>query len=228
MTDGRFADLSHPIVSGAPGYPGLPVARIEPYLSHDASRPLYADQAEFEITRLFLVGNTGTFLDSPYHRHRDAPDTAALPLRAIAGLRICRLPALLPPGGRAIDRELPRWVRHGDAVLLQTDWDARWGTPAYWEPGPFVSDLLLDRLLTAGVGLVGIDAWNVDDTADPARPVHTRLLAAGVPIVEHLTGLGAVPTRGARLFAVPPPVVGAASMPIRAFAELPAPRRGGF
>jgi kynurenine formamidase len=221
----RLVELSHPIVSGAPGYPGLPVPRVEPWLAHDASRSLYADQAEFEITRIFLVGNTGTYLDSPYHRHRHLPDIAGLQLERLANLPAIRL--TVRDGARAVDAMLPPDVA-GAAVLIHTGWDRRWGRDAYWAPGPFVATALVDRLLEAGVGLVGIDAWNIDDPADPARPVHTSLLGAGIPIVEHLTGLDGVPARGARFFAVPAPIVGAASMPVRAFAELPRRRVGGF
>ena len=217
---GRLIDLSHVIVSGRAGYPGLPVPRVEPWLSHVASRATYGGQAEFEITRLFLVGNTGTYLDSPRHRFADAADVADLPLDRLAGLPALRLDVPGGSGGRSI--ELSGSLDHlaGAAVLLRTGWDARWGTARYWEPAPHVGRSLAGRLVTAGVALVGIDGPNVDDTRDLSRPAHTLLLGAGIPIVEHLRGLERVPDRGSRFSAIPAPIRGATTLPVRAFAEL--------
>jgi kynurenine formamidase len=220
VTGQRLVDLSHPVISGALGYPGLPVARIEPYIAHAASRPAYDGQAEFEITRVFLVGNTGTYLDSPYHRDPGRPDVAALPLSSIAGLPGRRVRSdWRGPGPRPVRPALPNDLV-GCAVLIATGWDRRWGHPAYWRPGPFVDTRLADELVAAGVALVGVDFWNVDDIRDPSRPAHTRLLRAGIPIVEHLTGLDALPDSGFRFTAVPAPIQAAASLPVRAFAEM--------
>lgn len=215
----RFVDLSHPVVGGEAGYPGLPAPRIEPYISHAASRASYGELAEFEITRLFLVGNSGTYLDSPAHRFAGAADVAALPISVLAGLPGIVVDVPTSPTDRSAEVALPPAFA-GHAVLLRTGWDARRGTRAYWEPAPYVSSALAARLVDGGAALVGTDAWNVDDTADPARPAHTRLLRAGIPIVEHLANLGALPAAGFRLFAVPAPVRGATSLPVRAFAEL--------
>ena len=106
----------------------------------------------------------------------------------------------------------------GRAVLVRTGWDRRWGTPEYWEPGPFIAADQIERLRRAA--LVGVDFANIDDTTDAARPAHTRLLDAGIPIVEHLTGLADLPRAGFRFTAVPPAIVRGASFPVRAFAEL--------
>ncbi len=189
MATSRFVDLSHPIESGQPGYPGLPAPRIEAYLTRAASRANYQDQAEFEISRIEMVGNTGTYLDSPYHRFEGRPDVAELPLETVTGLPGHRLDGRLGPDGRSVALDLPSGLA-GAAVLIRTGWDARWGTPAYWEPGPFVGAVAVGALIEANVALVGVDFWNVDDTGDPARPAHTRLLDAGILIVEHLRGLG--------------------------------------
>lgn len=218
----RHVDLSHPIASGIRGYPGLPAPRIEAHISHLASRPTYAGAAEFEITRVFMVGNSGTYLDSPYHRFAGSTDIAGLPLAALAGLPGRVIEAQVHD--RRIDVRLdPDDDLEGAAVLVQTGWDRHWGSDHYWRPAPFVTGRLAERLVALGVGLVGIDSWNVDDVEDPARPVHTTLLGAGIPIVEHLTGLDLLPRRGFRFSAVPAPVVGAASMPVRAYAELEDP-----
>lgn len=224
----RLVDLSHPIVSGRAGYPGLPVPRVEPYISHEASRAMYGGLAQFEITRLFLVGNTGTYLDSPFHRHPGAPDIAALPLAAVAGMDGLCLDAVIGEDGRRIEDLVAADgapaaddALGGAAILVRTGWDERYGSAAYWLPGPFLSDELAGRLIRGGAGLVGVDCWNVDDPGDPARPVHTRLLGAGIPIVEHLTGLGRLPSAGFRFHAAPVAVEGAASLPVRAYAEIP-------
>jgi arylformamidase len=73
-------------------------------------------------------------------------------------------------------------------------------------------------LREAGASLVGIYSLNIDDTADLTRPVHTMLLGAGIPIVEHLCGLSALPDTGASFFAVPTKVKAVGTFPIRAFA----------
>lgn len=216
-----FVDLSHPVVSGESGYPGLPAPRIEPHIAHAASGPAYAGRASFEISRAFLVGNSGTYLDSPAHRIPGAPDVASLPLEAVAGLPGVVIDAGTTGAARAIRVAMPRGLR-GAAVLFRTGWDARRGTRAYWEPAPFVPGELARELADAGVALVGIDTWNIDDVDDPERPAHTRLLGAGIPIIEHLARLAQLPSGDFRLFAVPAPIVGAASFPVRVFAELPA------
>lgn len=217
-----FADLAHEVVSGSPGHPGLPVPRVEPWRSHAASRPDYDGRAEFEITRIFLVGNSGTTIDSPYHRFPEGADVAGLPLASIAGVPGRRVDVASTASRRAIVVPGSLDALTGTAVLFRTGWDARWGTEAYWRDAPFVDRSLARRLVEARVALVGIDGPNVDDTGDLARPAHTLLLRAGIPIVEHLRGLDRVPLAGFRFFAVPAPIRGAAALPVRAFAELDA------
>lgn len=212
----RFVDLSHRLVDGMPVAPGLPRPRFEPFLSHAASRPIYAGQAEFEITRLFLVGNSGTAIDSPYHRHAQLASVAQLPLERLVGL-----------DGRCVDAkgdvplkvDLPARLA-GHALLLRTGWDRRWGADDYWSGGPYLGDALAALLEEARIGLLGVDFANVDDPRDLARPVHTRLLGAGIPIIENLRGLDQLPAAGFRLFALPPAIDGAAATPVRVVAEL--------
>lgn len=200
-------------------YPGLPSPRVEPLLSHLASRDNYAGRAEFTITRLFLVGNTGTYLDSPWHRHPDRADLASLPLETLAGLDAICLDARTRDG-RAVLLDAVADELAGKAVLVRTGWDTRWETADYWLPGPFLADAALELLVTAGSALVGVDFWNADDPARLDRPAHTRLLGAGIPIVEHLRGLDQLPRTGFRFYAVPPAIRGAASFPVRAFAQV--------
>lgn len=215
----KLVDLSHPITDGMQAYPGLPAPKIGAHLDHAASREKYQDKAEFYLGKVEMVGNVGTYIDAPFHRYPGGVDLARLPLESIAYVPGVVLDAPLQ-SPRAVDIADPGDLR-GKAVLVRTGWSNRWGTPAYWEPGPFLSARSIETLLDARVALVGVDFWNVDDTTDPARPAHTRLLAAGVPIVEHLTDLQALPRAGFRFTAVPPPLVKGASFPVRAFAQIP-------
>lgn len=215
----KLVDLSHPIHDGMASYPGLPSPKIGAHLDHASSRERYQNKAEFFLGKVEMPGNVGTYLDAPFHRYPEGVDLAGLPLESIAAL-----PGVCFEGvanaKRAVELGDVGDVR-GKAVLVRTGWDRRWGTPAYWEPGPFLAASSVDALVRGGAKLVGVDFWNVDDTTDPARPAHTKLLGAGIPIVEHMSGLGALPRQGFRFSAVPPPLVKGASFPVRAFAELP-------
>jgi arylformamidase len=216
----RIVDLSHAIEHGMVTYKGLPAPVICDFLSREQSRALYADGTEFHIGRIDLVANTGTYIDSPFHRHADGVDIAGLPLA-----RLADVPAVVVrvtgQSARAIDRHTfeSSDVR-GKAVLVHTGWDANWRTDAYFEGHPFLTAAAAGALRDAGVALVGIDSYNIDDTGDNARPVHTILLGAGIPIVEHLCGLDQLPIEGARFTAVPAPVRGLGTFPVRAFATL--------
>lgn len=215
----RHIDLSHPIETGMAAYPGLPSPRIEPLVSHAASRATYAGRAEFTITRVSMVGNTGTYLDAPWHRHPERPDLAGLRIEKLAGLDAICLDGQAEEDG-AIRIEASEAKVAEKAVLIRTDWDRRWGELDYWLAGPHLHRSTVDLLLRGPALLVGVDFSNVDDTDDPARPAHTRLLGAGIPIVEHLTGLDNLPPTGFHFSAVPPAIRGAGSFPVRAFAEV--------
>ena len=216
---GIFVELNHPISDGMAAYPGIPAPRVGALLDHDASRPRYSGKAEFHLGKYELAGNTGTYIDSPFHRHRDGLDLSEVPLHRLAGV-----PGLVLRPAPSSPRALALLARpedlRGRAVLVQTGWDRRWGTPSYWEPGPFLAEVTVDLLVRSEPALVGVDFWNVDDTGDPVRPAHTRLLGAGIPIVEHLCHLDALPATGFRFFALPLRLVGGSSFPVRAVAEL--------
>jgi kynurenine formamidase len=169
-----------------------------------------------------MVGNTGTYLDSPFHRWEDGEDLAGLPLPAVAELPAEVVRATGGPGGIGAAALAGAAVR-GAAVLLHTGWDRHWGTTAYGDPAPFLTRDGAELLVERGAVLVGIDSVNIDDTADPERPAHSVLLRAGVPIVEHLTGLAGLPSTGARFTAAPPRVHDFGTFPVRAFASVPAP-----
>lgn len=215
----RFIDLSHDVESGMITYKGLPAPIICDFLSREASRGHYAEGTEFLIGQVEMVGNTGTYLDAPFHRFADGIDLAELPLSSLADLETVVIDATTA-SGRAIDAGLlpePDELR-GKAVLVRTGWDRHWRTDAYYEGHPFLTAEAATLLVHAGARLVGIDSYNIDDTDDGARPVHTALLGADIPIVEHMTNLGALPPRGARFFAVPVKIRRFASFPVRAFA----------
>jgi kynurenine formamidase len=216
---GRLVDLSHAVEHGLRTYPGLPEPAISTYLSHDESRGRYAPGTEFHIGRIEMVANTGTYLDSPFHRYRDGADLSALALESLADLRgrVVDAPA---SGRRVTASELPDADLAGQAVLFRTGWSRHWGTPRYFELHPFLDGELANRLVASRVALVGIDSLNIDDTQGGERPVHSALLRAGIPIVEHLTGLDELPTTGFRFFAVPVKVRGMGTFPVRAFARL--------
>ncbi|HEV2290277.1 MAG TPA: cyclase family protein [Gemmatimonadales bacterium] len=224
----RFIDVSHTVEHGMVTYKGLPAPLICDYLSREHSRARYAAGTEFQIGQISMVANTGTYVDSPFHRYADGKDLSELSLESLADVEclVVRAPGdgeRVGDGSRAAsgtaidvapfdDAEL-----HGSAVLFHTGWDRHWRTERYFEGHPFLTAALAERLASAGVRLVGIDSHNIDDTAANSRPVHSTLLGAGIPIVEHLTGLGALPDRGSRFFAVPAKVKGFGTFPVRAF-----------
>lgn len=219
MTGRAFVDLSHELADGMAPYPGLPAPRIGAHLDHAASRERYDGGDEFFLGKVEMPANVGTYIDSPFHRFAEREDLSQIPLERLAGLPGFALDAAVGPD-RSVDAELPEDDLAGAAVLLRSGWDRRWGTDAYWEPGPFVGEDLAARLVDRGVGLVGVDFWNVDDTETRRRPVHTRLLDAGVLVVEHLCNLGELPSGGFRFFAPVLRIRRGASFPVRAFAEV--------
>jgi arylformamidase len=212
-------DLSHTIEHGLETYRGLPAPTICDFLSREASRALYAPGTEFHIGRIDMVANTGTYVDSPFHRFADGRDLSELVLEQLADLDAVVVRARGP--GPAIDRQAFDGVDvKGRAVLVHTGWDRHWTTEAYFEGHPYLTEAAAVALAERGAVLVGIDSLNIDDTADPRRPVHTTLLGNDIPIAEHLCGLAAVPTRGARFFAVPVKVKAFGTFPVRAFAKV--------
>jgi arylformamidase len=214
----RFIDLSHELADGMSPYPGLPNVRIGPHLDHEQSRSHY-DGDEFFLGKVEMPVNVGTYLDAPFHRFPDREDLSQVPLERLVGIQGLVVDAT---GGqsRELRPELPPDGLAGSAVLIRTGWDSRWGTDAYWEPGPYLAEDLADTLVDGGVALVGVDCWNVDDTTTRRRPIHTCLLRAGVLVVEHLCHLNRLPQSGFRFSAPVLRIQRGASFPVRAFAEL--------
>lgn len=236
-------DLSHTVEHGMITYKGLPMPVISDHLTREASRAVYAPGTEFHIGKIEMVANTGTYLDSPYHRYAEGKDLAALPLESLAYLEgivvrhlggaerepeRARFPNLEMAAESLVEDRaissvvLEQFEVKGKAVLFHTAWDMRWRTDDYSNGRhPYLSADAAEFLVQAGAALVGIDSYNIDDTADGQRPAHSILLGAGIPIVEHLCGLRELPNTGFQFFAVPVKVRNFGTFPVRAFAMVP-------
>ncbi len=217
----RLVELSHVIREGLVTYPGLPTPVFTPHLTREDSRSHYAPGTEFAMDIITMIGNTGTYLDSPWHRYAGGADLAALSLETLVDL-----PTEVFHLQDSRERGIPAsvfWDRNvaGKAVLLHTGWSRHFGTPAYAGGAPYLTAAGVDHLVEQGVTLVGIDSLNIDDTEGSGeRPAHTALLAAGIHVVEHLTNLGELPPSGSRFSAVPPRIEGFGTFPVRAYARL--------
>ncbi len=216
----RFIDLSHDIESGMVTYKGLPAPLICDHMSFADSRERYDPGTEFQIGRIEMVANTGTYIDTPYHRYADGDDLADVGLE-----RVCDLPGLVVDVRGRDDQPISPDAFEGldvrgRAVLVLTGWDRHWRTDAYFEGHPHLTEAAAVALRDAGAALVGIDSYNIDDVSGGSRPVHSVLLDAGIPIVEHMTRLADLPAEGFRFTAAPPKVRGMGSFPVRAHARL--------
>jgi arylformamidase len=211
-------DLSHQITAGMVTYPGIAGPRLTVVTSRAESAARLGTGASFEIESLTMVGNTGTYIDSPYHYHADRADLAQLPLERLVNVPIVMIRAFGSTAVTAADLGPPDSL-WGRAVLVHTGWARYWGTPRYLDLDcPHLTADAVRVLVDANVAIVGIDSLNIDDPGDPSRPAHHGLLGADIPIVEHLTNLDGVPDAGARLTALPAPLHGMASFPVRAVA----------
>ena len=214
-----FVELSHPITDGMVTYPGIPAPRLGSHLTFEESASHYAPGTEFSIGTIALAANTGTYLDTPAHRYRGAADLSGLPLA-----RIANLPGLVVDPGPLDGLEIGRLPVaaagiEGRAVLIRTGHADHWGTDRYFRDHPHLGIDAISQLVDGGAALVGIDSLNIDGTSTGERPAHSGLLAAGIPIVEHLTNLDQLPDSGGfRFFATPPSIEGLATFPVRAFA----------
>lgn len=214
----RAIDLSHPLEQAMPREADRQPPQLSPVVSFEQSHVRYAPGVEFQTTRFSFDTDLGTHLDAPRHRYASGPDVAGLPLE-----RLANLPGVLLNASRQREREigieqLIDLELRGRAVLIRTDWSTRWSIPSYWHNWPYLTAGAANYLAMQGVALVGIDCGNVDDESDISRPAHSTLLAAGIPLVEHLTNLAALANDFFRFFAVPLAVKGADCFPVRAFA----------
>jgi kynurenine formamidase len=217
MATKQLVDLSHTIEHGLITYKGLPAPIICDFLSREQSKQHYAPGTEFHIGKIEMVANTGTYLDSPFHRYEDGKDLSELDLGSLANLDGLLVSARRETG-RAIDRSAFEGLDvNGKAVLIHTGWSAHWRTNEYFEGHPFLTKDAAQFLADGGAALVGIDSYNIDDTADLSRPAHSILLGAEIPIVEHMCNLDQLPNERFTFFAVPVKVKGMGTFPVRAF-----------
>ena len=230
MTARLLVDLSHPIEPGMTTYPGLPGPVVSDFLSREDSRGKYSPGTTFQIGRIEMVANTGTYVDAPFHRIAEGQDIASLPLERLADLEGLVVTLPLTAGESADHRQQRERTfdadlfegrdLEGKAVLLHSGWDSYWRTPSYARDHPYVTRRAAQVLVSARPSLVGIDSLNIDDTSDGTRPAHTLLLQAGIPIVEHLCNLAQLPAHGFRFHCVPAPFHGVGSFPVRAYAVI--------
>ena len=217
MAHTELIDLSHIVEEGMITYKGLPAPLMCDFLSREASRAIYAEGTEFHIGKIELVANTGTYLDSPFHRFADGIDLAGLPLTSLVNL--VGVTIQVAGLGTAIDvAAFQGQTLRGKAVLIHTGWSRHWRTDQYFEGHPFLTEAAAGYLRDQGVALVGIDSYNIDDITDGRRPVHTTLLGANIPIVEHMTNLARLPDQGYRFHAAPVKVKNFGTFPVRAYA----------
>ncbi|MFF2888360.1 cyclase family protein [Paenibacillus sp. NPDC057967] len=215
----KWIDLSHVIEDGLVTYKGLPAPVICDYLSREASKVMYEEGTEFQIGKIEMVSNTGTYIDTPFHRFADGKDLSEMELERFAGLDAIVVRASVDAPAIGEQAFYGHDVR-GRAVLIHTGWDRHWNTELYFENAPHLTEGAAQYLLDQGAVLVGIDSFNIDDTSGKARPVHSILLKAGIPIVEHLCNLQLLPDAGFIFHAVPPKIKGMGTFPVRACAEL--------
>ena len=219
-TKPRLIDLSHDLEHGMVTYKGLPAPIICDFLSREQSKRIYAPGTEFHIGKIEMVANTGTYLDAPFHRYADGKDLSELPLEWLADLDAAVVRAR--EAGRAIGPEAFRGLKvESKAVLVHTGWSRHWRTERYFDGHPFLTGEAAALLRDAGARLVGIDSLNIDDISGGERPVHSTLLKADIPIVEHMTNLDRIPDGGFRFTAAPVKVKAFGTFPVRAFALLP-------
>ena len=221
MTRNRLIDVSHTVEEGMVTYPGFPAPIICDWMSREASRARYTHGTEFQIGKIEMIANTGTYVDSPFHRYADGKDLSELPLESVADVE-CLVVRVDPAQGPAID-SVPLAANRvaGRAVLFHTGWDRHWRTEAYFHGHPFLTERAAEWLVKAGAVIVGIDSLNIDSLSTGERPVHSTLLGREIPIVEHMRGLAEVPQEGGRFTAVPVKVKGMGTFPVRAFVQVP-------
>jgi kynurenine formamidase len=213
----KFIELSHVIEAGMITYTGLPGPVISDYMSREDSKSHYSDGTTFQIGKVEMVANTGTYIDAPFHRYSAGIDLSGLEMASIANLD--GIVFRTAQGVRSINKDVFESGNvEGKAVLIHTGWDRHWRTGAYFENHPYLARDAVGYLESCGAALVGIDSLNIDDTAVGSRPAHSILLKANIPIVEHMCHLDALPAGGFKFFAVPAPVKGMGSFPVRAFA----------
>ncbi len=215
----RYVDLSHTITDGLVTYQGLPAPLICDFLSRDDSLAMYDDGSEFQIGQVSMVGNTGTYIDCPYHRYAEGKEFSHLFISDLADLEGILISHSFQEGLAIDESPFQSQNLEGKAVLIRTDWATKWGSDDYFVNHPYLTTEAASYLESQRPRLVGIDSYNIDNTNSRQRPVHSILLGAAIPIVEHLCQLHLLPKKGFYFTAVPPKINGMGSFPVRAFGK---------
>ncbi len=216
----KIIDLSHTIENGLVTYKGLPAPVICDYLSREQSRNIYEEGTEFQIGKIEMVANTGTYIDCPFHRYEYGKDFAALPAELFTDIEAIKVNVPYQQQ-KAIDASyFTNLELKGRAVLVHTGWSAHWRTDTYFENHPYLTEDAAIFLKHQGVRLVGIDSHNIDDTAKKSRPVHSTLLAQEIFIIEHVCNLDQLPSNGFSFTALPPRIKGIGTFPVRTIAKI--------
>ena len=213
-----FVEVSHYIEDGMVTYKGLPEPRVTEFASRKALAIFYAEGTDFQIERIDMIGNTGTFLSSPFHRFPKGDDISQLPLSKLANLDCLIIASPAGKPSHAVPLSALEGLEvAGKAILINTGWSEHWGTDDYYQSPPYLSQQAGEFLAKENAALVGIDSPNIDNAVTNERPVYTALLGAGIPIIEHLTDLGFAPKKGGKFFAIPPRIEKVSCFPVRAF-----------
>lgn len=216
----KYIDLSHVIEDGLITYKGLPAPIICDYLSREDSKQFYEKGTEFQIGKIEMVTNTGTYIDCPFHRYENGKDMSEIGLECFADLEAIVIRVPHTKTKEITEEHLRTYEIRNRAVLIDTGWDEYWNTEQYYENSPYLTENAAEYLMDCSVKLVGIDSHNIDDTRGKSRPVHTTLLGAEILIVEHLCNLYLLPEEGFTFSAIPPKFKGVGTFPVRAFAKL--------
>lgn len=213
-------DLSHTIEHGLITYKGLPAPVICDYLSREDSKKIYAAGTEFQIGKIEMVSNTGTYIDCPFHRFENGKDLSEVGLECFTDLDAIAISVPFSKTLEITEDHLKNNEIRNKAVLIHTGWDINWNTESYYENHPYLTEGAAKYLKDCSVKLVGIDSYNIDSTLANTRPVHTTLLGAEILIVEHLCNLYLLPKDGFTFSAIPPKFKGVGTFPVRAMAKL--------
>lgn len=220
LQSNMLIDLSHTIEHGLVTYKGLPAPIICDYLSREDSKHFYSEGTEFQIGRIEMVANTGTYLDCPFHRFENGKDLSEVGLECFTDLEAVVFSIPFSETLEISEGHLKKHELKNKAVLINTGWDRNWNTEKYYDNHPFLTEGAANYLRECGVKLVGIDSHNIDCTSGKTRPVHTILLGAEILIVEHLCNLDLLPKEGFTFSAIPPKFKGVGTFPVRAMAKV--------
>ncbi|MFZ1528993.1 MAG: cyclase family protein [Ferruginibacter sp.] len=220
ITAGSFIDLSHTIEHGLVTYKGLPAPVICDYLSRENSRKFYEEGTEFQIGKIEMVANTGTYIDCPFHRFENGKDLSEISLESFTDLDAIVIRVPFTETLAITADHIKKYDVKNKAVLFYTGWDSNWNTENYYENHPYLTEEAAQYLKKCQVPLAGIDSHNIDSTSGRNRPVHTSLLGAEILIVEHLCNLGSLPQDGFSFSAIPPKFKGVGTFPVRAMAKI--------